>query len=162
MLAIATAAGLRKDWGRCGALLASFFALMRTGEILSLKVRQVSFHDATSTVSVLLPDSKGTHCRGVAEFVPALLHCHSTVAQTDRGACAKCFSFWSNWKMPYPGHQTLRKVQWSLRCPSPHTACAGPAQHGTSLLLAAWISRRIMGDGRWCTARLYIAQAVTV
>ena len=74
----------RRGWGLCGAVLVGFLPMQRTGEILSLKVRQVCFHDAT------LPDSKGTHRCRVAEFVANFRsHCHSSATQIDRRTFSK-------------------------------------------------------------------------
>ena len=61
----------RETGGFVGAVCVGFLVFLRTGEVLSLKIRQVWFHDATATVSLVQADSKGPHRSGVAEFVRA-------------------------------------------------------------------------------------------
>ena len=121
-----------------------FLVFLRTGEVLSLKIRQICFHDATATVSLLQTDSKGPHRSGVAEFVRASdHHCHATAAQTVRQMLQSVVKLEKG--LPW----AFGTVDLAFVCTSRLVACAQAAQLVISHLYATCTSRRIMGVGRW-------------
>ena len=61
--------GVQDKWALCGAMYIGYLGLLRTGELLSLRVSQVTDYADTGCVVLSLPDSKGAKRKNVGEFV---------------------------------------------------------------------------------------------
>ena len=62
-------AAVQDKWALCGAMYIGHLGLLRTGELLSLRVSQVTDYADTGCVVLPLPDSKGAKRKNVGEFV---------------------------------------------------------------------------------------------
>ena len=69
LLGIVGHAALYEDWATAAACYIGYLCLLRTGEILTLKVQHVVHYEESHKSVLCLPDSKGTKRKNVSEFV---------------------------------------------------------------------------------------------
>ena len=69
LLGIVGHAALCEDWATAAACYIGYLCLLRTGEILTLKVQHVVHYEESHKSVLCLPDSKGAKRKDVSEFV---------------------------------------------------------------------------------------------
>ena len=69
LLGIVGHAALYEDWATAAACYIGYLCLLRTGEILTLKVQHVVHYEESHKSVLCLPDSKGANRKDVSEFV---------------------------------------------------------------------------------------------
>ena len=117
-LAIEAAAGLRRDWGLCGAVFVGFLALLRSREVVSMKMRW--------ELAFMTPRQRTLFCcwtpkEHVGVGLLSSCSCRDPIAiqQLRRltRSVRQMLRVWSNCKRAFPGHQPLGTVHGASCAP---------------------------------------------
>ena len=152
-------AAVQDKWALCGAMYIGYLELLRTGELLSLRVSQVTDYADTGCVVLSLPDSKRPSARMsgssscLRTFTPECCCEHWWPERRRPTPCSGCHTQTSNkaWRRP---RRPLGCLGTLLRL----TLCGGVGPPTISRALRRWTSLRSTAAGR---LRRYISPAMS-
>lgn len=163
LLGMCGVAAIGGDWPLCGALYLGFLGLLRTGELLTLEVHQVTEYFGANSTVISLPESKGAKLKNIGESIVvgdqtgrALLR----LLTRGRGPTEKVF----NLKFKELGDGIVR----TAAAVGVHSSCLTPyalRRGGATFHFSKYGSLdQTTSYGRWAlaaTAQRYISQAAS-
>ena len=156
-------AAVQDKWALCGAMYIGYLGLLRTGELLSLRVSQVTDYADTGCVVLSLPDSKGAKRKNVGEFVMFTdIHARMLLRRLVAGKAAADSVFGLSYTDLKQGLETTAAAVGVFGDTlTPYALRRGGATYHFSRFTSLDLTTSY---GRWAfagTARRYISQAMS-